>query len=35
VQRTGAYDNDPSYLARARELDALRDRGPRPLDRRR
>jgi hypothetical protein len=27
VERTGAYDNDPSYLARARELDALRDRG--------
>jgi nicotinic acid mononucleotide adenylyltransferase len=31
VERTGAYDNGPSYLARARELDALsRHRGPRP-----
>jgi nicotinic acid mononucleotide adenylyltransferase len=27
VERTGAYDNDPSYLARARQLDALRHRG--------
>jgi hypothetical protein len=27
VERTGAYDNDPSYLARARELDALGHRG--------
>jgi nicotinic acid mononucleotide adenylyltransferase len=35
VRRTGAYDSDPSYLARARELDALLYRGPRPLDRRR
>jgi hypothetical protein len=31
VERTGAYDIGPSYLARARELDALsRHRGPRP-----
>jgi nicotinic acid mononucleotide adenylyltransferase len=30
VERTGAYDNGPSYLARARELDALsRHQGPR------
>jgi nicotinic acid mononucleotide adenylyltransferase len=36
VQRTGAYDNGPSYLARARELDALGGhRGPGPTDRRR
>jgi nicotinic acid mononucleotide adenylyltransferase len=31
VERTGAYDSGPSYLARARELDALsRHQGPRP-----
>jgi hypothetical protein len=31
VERTGAYDMAPSYLARARELDDLsRHRGPRP-----
>jgi nicotinic acid mononucleotide adenylyltransferase len=36
VRRTGAYDNGPSYLARARELDALSGhRGTRPTDRRR
>jgi nicotinic acid mononucleotide adenylyltransferase len=28
VRRTGAYDNDPSYLARARQLDALRPHRP-------
>jgi nicotinic acid mononucleotide adenylyltransferase len=36
VERTGAYDNGPSYLARARELDTLHGhRGPGPTDRRR
>ena len=36
VERTGAYDNAPSYLARARELDALHGhRDPEPTDRRR
>ena len=36
VERTGAYDNGPSYLVRARELDALHGhRGPGSTDRRR
>jgi nicotinic acid mononucleotide adenylyltransferase len=36
VERTGAYDNRPSYLARARELDALLGhRGPGSTQRRR
>ncbi len=36
VERTGAYDMGPSYLARARELDALSGhRRPGPTDRRR
>jgi nicotinic acid mononucleotide adenylyltransferase len=36
VERTGAYDMGPSYLARARELDELGGhRGPGPTDRRR